>query len=108
MADNVVTVKRGGSYLTVPAMAVERYLAKGYDVVDESGKVVESSVPNDINLLKIAFKKHIKKIQELEAEIAQLKSKKQEPEKVVITEAPVKEPEVVEEKPKTTKRSRKN
>lgn len=108
MADNVVTVKRGGSYLTVPATAVERYLAKGYDVVDENDKVVESSVPNDINLLKIAFKEHTKKIQELEAEIAQLKSKKQASEKVVITEAPVKEPEVVEEKSKTTKRSRKN
>lgn len=108
MADNVVTVKRGGSYLTVPVMAVERYLAKGYDVVDKNGQIIESSVPNDVNLLKMAFNEHTKKIQELEAEIAQLKSKKQAPEKVVITEAPVKEPEVVEEKSKTTKRSRKN
>ena len=108
MADNVVTVKRGGSYLTVHATAVERYLAKGYDVVDENDKVVKSSVPNDVNLLKIAFKEHTKKIQELEAEIAQLKSKKQAPEKVVIAEVPVEEPEAVEEKPKTVRRSKRN
>ena len=73
MADTV-TVRRGGSYLTIPALAVERYMAKGYDVVDNSGNVVQSGTPNDINILKRAYEQHVEEIKELRKEIAELKS----------------------------------
>lgn len=84
LIDKTVTVRRGGSYLTIPATAIDRYLAKGYDVVDENDDIVLESVPNDVNALKRAFDAHVKKIHALEAEIETLKSQKTEAE----TEAP--------------------
>lgn len=114
MTDNVVTVKRGGSYLTVPALAVERYLAKGYDVVDSNDNTIESSVPNDVNALKIAYEKHVAKIKDLESQIETLKAQLKESQftKKVVAEAPKKEKEVVLEeveieKPKSARKSRK-
>lgn len=107
---DTVTVKRGGSYLTIPAMAVERYMAKGYDVVDEAGNVLQGNIPNDINVLKNAYKEHIEEIKKLKEEIAQLKAKpKAEPvkqSKLFGTE--VEEPEEVIAEKKTTKKSKKS
>ena len=111
MADNVVTVKRGGSYLTVPALAVERYLAKGYDVVDDNDNTLESSVPNDVNALKIAYEKHIAKIKDLESQISTLKAQLKESQSTKkVVEVPKKEivlEEVELEKPKTARKSKK-
>lgn len=73
LIDKTVVVRRGGSYLTIPAVAIDRYLAKGYDVVDSAGNVIKESVPNDINSLKIAYEKHTAKIKELEATVLELK-----------------------------------
>lgn len=87
MADTV-TVRRGGSYLTIPALAVDRYVAKGYDVVDDNGGVLRASTPNDVNVLKSAFEKHV-------AEIAQLK-KENEALKKEITELKSQPKEVIE------------
>lgn len=67
------TVKRGNVFLSVPTSLVDRYLAKGYDVVNERGDVVQESEPNDITSLKLAYEKHIARIKELEAENAELK-----------------------------------
>lgn len=116
LVDSTATVRRGGSYLTIPANAVERYLAKGYDVVDENDNVIKSSVPNDINTLKIAYEQHIAKIKELEAQVKELKAQiaksakheekaeavetHEEKDEVVET---VDTPPVVEAKPKTRK-----
>jgi hypothetical protein len=72
LVDNTVMVKRGGSYLTIPANSVERYMAKGYDVVDDSGNVVRESIPNDVATLKIAYKKHLDEIKTLKERIAEL------------------------------------
>lgn len=118
LIDTTATVRRGGSYLTIPANAVERYLAKGYDVVDENDTVIKSSVPNDINTLKIAYEQHIAKIKELEAQVKELKAqivkstkheKKAEVVEAVEAEAveTVDATQLVEEKPKT-KRSKKS
>lgn len=108
---DTVTVKRGGSYLRIPALAVERYMAKGYDVVDEAGNVLQGNIPNDINVLKNAYKEHVEEIKKLKEEIAQLKAKpKAEPVKqsklfgTEVEEPPV---EVIPEK-KTTKKSKKS
>ena len=88
LVDTTVTVRRGGSYLTIPRLAVERYLAKGYDVVDENDNVLQASTPNDVNTLKRAYEAHIAKIKALEERIKQLESEKSdkevsEPEKPV-------------------------
>ena len=107
---DTVTVRRGGSYLRIPALAVERYMAKGYDVVDEAGNVLQGNIPNDINVLKNAYKEHVEEIKKLKEEIAQLKAQpKAEPvkqSKLFGTE--VEEPEEVIPEKKTTKRSKKS
>ncbi len=74
LLDTTITVRRGGSYLTVPANAADKYLAKGFDIVDEAGNVIKESVPNDVNSLKAAYNKHIAKIKELEDTIKALKA----------------------------------
>lgn len=73
LIDKTVEVRRGGSYLTIPVEAIDRYLAKGYDVVDSDGNVLKESVPNDINSLKVAYEQHKAKIKELEATVLELK-----------------------------------
>lgn len=73
LVDATATVKRGNVFLTVPTNLVDRYVAKGYDVVDERGNVVKSSEPNDVTSLKLAYEKHVARIKELEAENARLK-----------------------------------
>ena len=72
---NTVEVRRGNEYLTVPEDAVDRYIAKGYDVLDNKGNVVVESIPYDVATLRGAFVTHKAKIAELEAEVANLKEK---------------------------------
>lgn len=99
-----VTVRRGGGYLTIPAEAVDRYMAKGYDVVDSNGNILKESTPNDINALKRAYENHVAEIKKLKAEIAELKSQQ--------TAEPVKQSEVSEEeiveKKATSKKTKKS
>lgn len=110
---DTVTVRRGGSYLRISPSAVERYMAKGYDVVDEAGNVLQGNIPNDINVLKNAYKEHVEEIKKLKEEIAQLKAKpKAEPVKQsklfgTDAEEPTVEVEEIPEK-KTTKKSKKS
>lgn len=73
LIDKTVEVRRGGSYLTIPTDAVDRYLAKGYDVVDADGNVLKESVPHDVNALRAAYEQHVAKIKELEKTVLGLK-----------------------------------
>ena len=102
-----VTVRRGGSYLTIPALAVDRYVAKGYDVVDDAGNVLQSGTPNDVTTLKIAYEKHVAEIARLKKEIEELKAQKKEIKPVEEFVAPVEEPPV-EVKKSTSRRSKKS
>lgn len=108
MADTV-QVRHGNKYLDIPADAVDRYIAKGYDVVDASGKVIVKSIPNDYNALRAEYEKALETIKSLEAEIAKLKEDKKVV-KPIVKEEP-KEEEIatpVEEPVITRKRSKKN
>jgi len=106
-----VEVRCGGKYLDIPADAVDRYVAKGYDVVDKSGKVIVKSIPNDYGALRAEYIKALDKIKKLESEIAELKAPKKAPakqeveEEVEIAAEPVDEPPVVSS---SRRRSRKN
>ena len=87
LVDTTTTIRRGNVYLTVSTSLVDRYLAKGYDVVDERGNVVKSSEPNDVTSLKLAYDKHVARIKELEARVAELEGQLKSAPKA---EAPVK------------------
>lgn len=73
MSVETVGVQKANKFLRVPADAVDRYIAKGYDVVDEDGQIVVKSIPNDVNTLKSEYSKQLETIKKLEAENAELK-----------------------------------
>jgi len=73
LIDKTVRVRRGGSILTIPATAVDKYMAKGYSVIDSNGNILKASVPNDIPTLKAAYSRHLAEIKALKEEIMQLK-----------------------------------
>ena len=99
MSDKV-EVRRANVYLTIDSDAVDRYIAKGFDVVDSQGNVIKKSVPVDINILQKAYTDHEAEIAKLKAENESLKAQLKEKEKA--SKAPKeKVEEKVEEKPKS-------
>ena len=48
-------VKRGNVELEINEAYLNSYLAKGYDLVDEKGKVISKGTPNEMNALKLAY-----------------------------------------------------
>ena len=76
--DEAVLMKKGGSFLRVPQVAVSRYMAKGYDVVDENGNILEASIPNDLVTLRAAYQNHLNEIAALKKRIGELEKNLQE------------------------------
>lgn len=74
--DEEIKVKRANVILRVSKEQAKEYLAKGFDILDSKGNVVEASVPNDVNTLKKAYIEHIAKIKALEAQLAEAKKSK--------------------------------
>lgn len=105
MSEQTVTVRRGGSYLTIDANAIERYLAKGYDVVDNNGNVVTECVPSDIVTLQKAF---IDKSTEIKRLSDENKALKTQIEKLLTSISDVNANIPANEKSVTRKTSRKN
>ena len=101
LIDSTVRVRRGGSFLTVPANAVDRYMEKGYDVVDKAGNVLKTSTPNDVNALKLAYEQHVSEIKALKEQVRKLE--KQLAEVNTEVKVPNKEPEITAPVKKTKK-----
>ncbi len=81
MVENTVKVRKGNVYLTIADTSVERYRAKGFDVVDEHGNVVLESVPNDTATLKAAYTRQLAEIKQLKERIAKLEEQAKETKK---------------------------
>lgn len=104
MADTL-TVRRGGSFLTIPALAVDRYLAKGYVVVDANGNPIQTEDADDAKALKQKCDAYVTEIKELRAEISELKAKFEEhSEPVKISKLFGEDAEKSEVKPKTVEK----
>ncbi len=76
--------------LTVADDVVGTYLSKGYNIIDEQGRVIQEAMPDDPNQLKLMVAKYKKEIEELKMQIAELKAKnekKTEP-KIEVEEKP--------------------
>lgn len=112
MSVETVNVQRGNKFLRIPADAVDRYIAKGYDVVDDNDRVIVKSIPNDVNTLKAEYSKQLELIKKLEAENAELKKQlASKPASKPVIKPVVEEvnnTESVEETVATKKRSKKN
>lgn len=105
-----VTIRRKNVYLDVVPELVDKYVAKGYDVLDSNGNVVKQSVPQDVESLRLAFDEHTKTITRLQDRIKELEAQlKTESQRTVKAEqAPAKTEVTVETKPKATgKKSKK-
>lgn len=70
---NIIKVRRANVILQVPEEQRKEYLAKGFDVINANGKVVEATVPEDLNTLKTAYSNHLIQIKTLQAENQKLK-----------------------------------
>ena len=69
---NMIRVLKGNREKLVPPTEKAEYLANGYSVIDESGKVLEQGVKSN-HALKSELEAANKRIAELEAELAALK-----------------------------------
>lgn len=68
----MVRIERGNVVLKVQEHEVQRYLKLGYNVTDETGKVLQEALPNDLGTLQKFYVEHKKRIEELEAIVAKL------------------------------------
>jgi predicted RNase H-like nuclease (RuvC/YqgF family) len=68
----MVRIERGNVVLKVQEHEVQRYLMLGYNVTDNTGKVLQEALPNDVGTLQRHYVEHKKRIEELEATVAKL------------------------------------
>ena len=95
-------IRRANVILQVPEEQVSRYLAQGFDVIDElTGEVLQESIPHNDQALKAKYVELTNKNMELEMRIADLEAK------LEAAKAEPKEEAVVEEEPKPKKTTRK-
>lgn len=67
-------VRRANVVLTVTENEMEKYLARGFTILDDSGKVIKKPIPNDVNALRKAYIEHEAEIAKLKAKIEQLEA----------------------------------
>ncbi len=68
----MVRIERGNVVLKVQEHEVQRYLSLGYNVTDDTGKVLKEAIPNDLGTLQKHYVEHKKRIAELEDIVAKL------------------------------------
>lgn len=68
----MVRIERGNVVLKVQEHEVQRYLNLGYNVTDNTGKVLQEAIPNDLGTLQRHYIENKKRIEELEAIVAKL------------------------------------
>ena len=68
-------VCQGNVYLTVEEDEIDKYLAKGFSLVDErTGKIIKQSIPTEIGPLKKMYSEQVELNQKLASEIALLRN----------------------------------
>lgn len=66
-------VKRANVILQIKDDQVDRFVSDGYDVIDETGKIIQKSVPKDVGTLQKAYADLTQEIKDLKAENEELK-----------------------------------
>jgi len=69
---DMVSVQRANVVLRIKESEAERYLAKGYNILDENGNVAKHALPGTFGELQVAYAEHIRQIEELQAQVDQL------------------------------------
>ena len=71
----MLTVSRSNVVLNIADVELQHYLDKGYNLLDNSGHIIQEAVPKNLNELQKAFIDHTKRIQELEGLVDELTAK---------------------------------
>lgn len=74
MPEKTITVKRANVILGISESQLDYYISQGYDVIDETGKVIQASVPTDVGTLQKAYVDHLNEIEALKETIEALKA----------------------------------
>lgn len=70
----MIKISRGNVVLDVNEDFLQSYLNQGYDVVDDSGAVIQRGNPNDVHSLKIALTDAHKEIDTLTYKVKELQT----------------------------------
>ena len=70
----MVYAEKGNKVKRIDESEIKKYAEKGFKIKNESGEVVQETIPTDVSSLRIAYKAHIDEIKALKAEIADLKA----------------------------------
>ena len=76
MERKLVQVERGNVVLQVPEYDVQRFLDQGYNLIDDSGNIIQASVPRDLGTLQKLYVEQSQEIERLKEEIQKLKTAK--------------------------------
>ena len=69
-------VCKGNVYLTIDEEDIEKYMAKGFSLVDEkTGRILKQSIPTEIGPLKKLYSEQVELNKKLTEEIAVLRNK---------------------------------
>lgn len=67
-------VQRANVVLKVRDEEVDKYLARGFSLLNENGEVIRSATPNDLATFKEAYIRQSKEIEDLNSQIEELKA----------------------------------
>lgn len=67
-------VQRANVVLKVRDEEVDKYLARGFSLLNENGEVIRSATPNDLATFKEAYIRQSKEIEDLKEQIEELKA----------------------------------
>ena len=67
-------VQRANVVLRVRDEEVDKYLARGFKLLNENGEVIRSATPNDLATFKEAYIRQSKEIEDLNSQIEELKA----------------------------------
>ena len=67
-------VQRANVVLKVRDEEVDKYLARGFNLLNENGEVIRSATPNDLATFKEAYIRQSKEIEKLNSQIEELKA----------------------------------
>ena len=74
----MANVRRANVFLTISDEDIDKYMAKGYSLVDARGNVIKQSIPTDLLELQRAFTEHTELIKKKDSEIADLRAQLKE------------------------------
>lgn len=97
----MIYAERGNRVKQISEQDIPKYIEQGYKITDEWGRVLKSTVPTDIQVLKLAYVQNQEEIATLKNRIAELEAQLKAAKPSKKAEEVV--PEVAAETPATSK-----